>query len=223
MNEFGIYSTGRTAFLTLRLLFINIAILGAIAGCATLSPVSAGPFPYQWRSGGEFCMPNSNECRDLTLAKESIAERNHLQHELLGTATKLCDDFQKELFRRTGVSVDIGVLSQMFSATASVLTHGQTAKQFAAAGGLAGTISGDFEKQYDRDQLSLALSGIELARTNVAKQILEEAKSDLIDYPVSRAINDVLRYHGKCSLQKGLNESSRLVGSQLKLHLSPSK
>ena len=39
----------------------------------------------------------------------------------------------------------------------------------------------------------------------------QSARENLIDYPVGRAINDALRYHGVCTLADGLSEAGGAV------------
>ena len=170
----------------------------------------------QWNPDGSFCEPKGEVCIDLASAKEDVAARNDLQHTLLGIATERCNKFKTQIFGRTSVGLVANLFSQFSSATATVISHDLTAKSMSAIGTVTNAVSGDFEKHFAEERLSLALSGIEVARTRVVKQILRENESNLSVYPVSRAINDVLRYHGVCSLQSGLNESARLVGAEYK-------
>ena len=170
----------------------------------------------QWKPDGSFCEPKGDVCINLAAAKSGVAARNELQHTLLGIATERCNKFKTQIFGRTSVGLFANLFSQFSSATATVITHDLTAKSMSALGTVTNSVSGDFEKHFAEERLSLALSGIEVARTRVVKQILRETESDLTNYPVSRAINDVLRYHGVCSLQAGLNESARLVGAEYK-------
>ena len=67
----------------------------------------------------------------------------------------------------------------------------------------------------DADKIEIALLGIELARTDIFKKVLESANEDLSEYPVNRAINDAMRYHGVCNLQDGLSTSADAVGDQI--------
>lgn len=200
-------------FITLLQLLVALAFL---SGCAAAIPVSSGPFPLQWNPDGSFCERKGDACLDLAPAKKGVTERNELQHALLGIATERCNKFKTQIFGRTSVGLFANLLSQFSSATATVISHDLTAKSMSALGTVTNAVSGDFEKRFAEQRLSLALSGIEVARTRIVKQILRETESDLSLYPVSRAINDVLRYHGVCSLQAGLNESARLVGAEYK-------
>ena len=63
------------------------------------------------------------------------------------------------------------------------------------------------------DDLQTTLLGIELARSRIFRQIHDQRQADLIDYPVSRAVNDAIRYHGVCNLEEGDAEASKATST----------
>ena len=196
----------------LRLIQMCAAVM-FFTGCASIVPVAADKFPYEWKPDGSFCEPNSTACKHPT-EYETLAERNHYQHMLLGIATQQCKEFKAALSSRRTVGLLAKIFSFTSSGAATVVSDEELAKRLTAAGSIGNAVDDEFEKLFAEKRLSLTLTGIEVARTRIFKQIIGSAKDDLIEYPVSRAINDALRYHSVCSRQAGLDESSRLVGAQ---------
>ena len=199
-----------------RCLILCYCLLVLLCGCGPVMPVAADPFPLKWTSDGKFCQVDDlSQCRNMDKAKADIEERNQLQHELLGTATQLCTKFKKELSKRTNISTYTGIVSQALSTGSSVVRPELASKKVAAGGTVMNYVTDSFEKRFAEQRLSIALSGIEYARTNIFKKILENSEESLTKYPVSRAVNDALRYHDVCSLQAGLDASSRIVADQI--------
>ena len=65
------------------------------------------------------------------------------------------------------------------------------------------------------NDLENAQLGIELARTRIFRNILNGQGSSLINYPLSRAVNDAMRYHGVCNRSDGASESSRALSNEI--------
>lgn len=221
-----------------RIASIIAAILVAAmpAGCSTLTPVSVEPFPMQWeiKDGAlKFCKSrddtggvagnvlhgtfgwgqqgDTEKCLD-TASISSKASRNDLQHSLLGMATRLCREFRERLYKQTLSPLYLRTTGSLGKAAAvSLIPHQATADALGAASEVAGTVAGDVDGYFRETKLNIALAGVELARTRVFKQIIRSRREDLVDYPVGRAINDALRYHGVCTLADGLSEAGGAV------------
>ena len=220
-----------------RIGMVAIVCLTAAAGCSTLTPVSVEPFPMQWEITDDgtfkFCKSrddsggmagkvlhgtlgvgqrgDTSACLD-TASIESKADRNNLQHTLLGMATRLCADFRERLYKQTLSPLYLRTTGSLGKVAAvSLIPHNATADAVSAASEVAGTVAGDIDGYFRETKMNIALSGIELARTRVFKQIVRSAGDDLTAYPVGRAINDALRYHGVCTLAEGLSEAGSAV------------
>ena len=144
-----------------------------------------------------------------------IRRRNELQHTILGLATNECNEYKRSLAARSTFGVaGTSALALLVSAAAGI-TGGESTTQGLVAGVVALTgISSLIEDKYAGD-LAPALTGIEIARTRVFRQIRRSQKKDLINYPLSRAVNDAIRYHSVCSLMEGVAEVSKSLTGEL--------
>ncbi|MCY3837690.1 MAG: hypothetical protein OXH09_03405 [Gammaproteobacteria bacterium] len=139
-------------------------------------------------------------------------QRNDLQHRLMGMATQLCLDFRTKLYGETKRPIYLRAAGSLTGvASATLIPHNTTAEAVGSAGDVVGSVAGDLDGYFRETKMNIALSGVELARTRLFKQIIRSREDDLETYPVGRAINDVMRYHGVCTLADGLSESAGAV------------
>lgn len=131
--------------------------------------------------------------------------RNELQHALLAESTARCIEFKDKLIRRSTRNV-IGLesISLLMSTGSTVVSGPRLAESLAATGGAGNAVSSVWEDNY-LNKTEVALSGIELGRTKIFRQIRDGQKKSVYDYPVARAVNDALRYHSACSRADGQN------------------
>ena len=218
---------------------LALAAVCAVTGCAI--PAGVDPLPYfaEDDSGNEVQTPqlcvlyyrygfleggveNCNrvgwKLKELTAdelkSDEYRSRRNELQHAILSMATNACGDYRKRLTARSeGFMVSTTVLALFLSAGATVATN-TIAKELAAGATAFSGISQLMEKSYTNDLENTQL-GIELARTRVFRNVLDGQKDDLLEYPVSRAINDAKRYHGVCNRADGSAQASRALSGQI--------
>ena len=142
---------------------------------------------------------------------KAIATRNHIQHAILARSTSLCNDFKQDLARHSARNAFASRTAAHLFTGASTVTKGRHyAKVFTGVGGFSTAIGNDIDAMYGPN-VAIALSGIELARTRIFRQILKHQEHDLVKYPLSRAANDALRYHSVCNLVEGIDESSAAV------------
>ncbi len=148
---------------------------------------------------------------DKPEVKAMTIARNELQNELFGESTSRCNTFKQRLVKRsTRYVLGSQSLALLLSASAAVTGGEQVAKSLAAAAGASTAFGGLMEEQFANDN-DVTIAGIELARTKKFKQIIKSRTDDVLDYPVSRAVNDALRYHSVCSLVEGIAESEAAV------------
>ena len=216
--------------LTMRKRLVALAITAvavAAGGCALVSaPVAVSPFPMEWVAmdrGLEFCervtkrpwrsraKANPRRCIN-TASVTTVQERNDLQHRLMGMATQLCLDFRAKLYGETKRPIYLRAVGSITGvASASLIPHDMTAEAVGSAADVVGSVAGDLDGYFRETKMNIALSGVELARTRLFRQIIRSREDDLEVYPVGRAINDAMRYHGVCTLADGLSESAGAV------------
>lgn len=201
--------------------------MAAAGGCTLLpAPVAVDPFPMEWVAvdqGLEFCervrkrpwrpraKVNPARCID-TGSITTIQQRNDLQHRLMGMATQLCLDFRTKLYGETKRPIYLRAAGSLTGvASASLIPHDMTAEAVRSAGDVVGSVAGDLDGYFRETKMNIALSGVELGRTRLFQQIIRSRQDDLETYPVGRAINDAMRYHGVCTLADGLSESAGAV------------
>ena len=209
---------------------VVIVILSCtLTSCGTISkatgPVAAEPFPLQWKLVTTASQPELQlcwiekeqtiGCLDRTSNIETEEERNNFQHALFGIATSLCADFRAELANQPKKALWVGIVSELLSAASPVVTDETRSRAVAAGGSFTSITASEIDSHLDAEKIEIALLGIELARTKIFKSVIKSAGKDLTEYPVNRAINDALRYHGVCNLQDGLSASADAVGDQI--------
>lgn len=215
--------------LIVRQCFVALATvaMAAATGCTLIpAPVAVDPFPMEWvamNQGLEFCervrtrpwhlrgRTSPARCID-TGSITTIQERNDLQHRLMGMATQLCLEFRTKLYGETKRPIYLRAAGSLTGvASASLIPHDMTAEAVESAADVVGSVAGDLDGYFRETKMNIALSGVELARTRMFKQIVRSRQEDLATYPVGRAINDAMRYHGVCTLADGLSESAGAV------------
>lgn len=141
--------------------------------------------------------------------------RNRIQEHILAASNQRCNvykTYMQQLNSRTGFL--LGSLTTLFGGVGAIVT-GDTAARIAA--GSAGITSGiDAEKQknfFNNLSISVISKGIDARRENIYKQILEDRKSSIIDYPVERAVKDAVHYHGACNIVEGLREVDETIAA----------
>lgn len=157
-----------------------------------------------------------------------IARRNAMQHEILGVSTDRCNDFKIRLQARprnhllTARSVALiltgaaaanaaaaNAAGEMIASNAGRLTAEYT------AGAAAVAAFGQILAEAYPDDIQTALLGIELARTDIFMNIRDVWEDSLAEYPLTRAVNDALRYHSVCNLEEGYAAASRATNNAI--------
>lgn len=176
-------------------------------------PIGVGTFPKHLKVNGgriELCdLESAANCEDVTGLNR--LQRNELQHALLTMATAECHEFKMKLYGWTRVGIFSGAISHLSSAAATVTGHDVTSRALSGIGSASGGIGSDLDGYFRQSRLSIALSGIELERTRIFKQIDGKRDTSVEEYPVSRAVNDALRYHQVCNLPDGISASGDAV------------
>ena len=200
-----------------------------LAACSTIpkptGPVAAQQFRLQWKFVTtddqpelQLCWIEKRQtvgCLDWASSIDTKEERNNFQHALLGISTSLCADFRAALANQPKKALWVGIVSELFSAASPVVSDETRSRVVAAAGSFTSKTASEIDSYLDAEKIEIALLGIELARTDIFKSVIKNADKDLADYPVNRAINDALRYHGVFNLQDGLSASADAVGDQI--------
>ena len=216
-----------------------ILISVSMGGCAV--PTAVDPLPYYRNDGrdGEIVSTQelcrlysrygfaSGNCEDPDWGVRLFSEadldstelqsaRNELQNSILSVSTTMCRNFKQTLDRRSrGHSLHSETLALFLSAGAAIGVGGseQIAKGFAAIAGASTGYGRMIDDRYVND-LETTQQGIELARRRVFQQINSQQEKDLLEYPLSRAVNDAIRYHAVCNVTEGKSETSRSISEE---------
>lgn len=141
-------------------------------------------------------------------SNEYKARRNDLQNEILGVATDRCTEFKNRIQRGPrNHLMTVGTIALLLSAGATANTGELATKLTSSA--TAFTSLGQLMDESYSDTVPDIIQGIEIARTRIFRNIHDSLKDDLIQYPLSRAVNDALRYHAVCNIAEGSAEASR--------------
>lgn len=141
--------------------------------------------------------------------------RNELTHRLMGESTSLCAAYKNQFSNKARSSINkLESVAILFAAAASAVTISDLTRGLTGAASAAQGISGILDNQ-SVDDIDTAMQGIEYERTRIAKQILKHNDDTILRYPVSRAINDVIRYHSVCNVIDGRNAVSNIMGETI--------
>ena len=154
------------------------------------------------------------EKEELT-SNKIIAARNELQHAILLSSTIMCTEFKSKLqriSRRNLLSIES--MTILLPAGAAFGGSEKLVKGLATLAGVSSAYAKLLGEKYF-NQNDTALQGIELARARILEEIIEEKNSNLLEYPINRAINDALRYHSVCNVADGRFEVSRSNNDRL--------
>ena len=205
-------------------------LVAGVTGCAI--PAGVDPLPiYNSDGSSQIYTPMicdlygkyhfmDDSCDVIALTHEQLtsdefkAARNEVQNTLLGLATIECNRLKKRLAGRSrGQLQGAESVALLLSAGASAGTGDAVTSLSAGATALTG--AGRLLEEKHTTHLQTVVLGIEIARTDVFMNILESQDSDLLEYPLARAVNDAMRYHGVCNFETGLSTSSRALSTAL--------
>ena len=205
-------------------------LVAGVTGCAI--PAGVDPLPIYNSDGsdpihtpmicdlyGKYRFMDDS-CNVIVLTHEQLASdefksaRNEVQNTLLGLATAECNRLKKRLAGRSrGQLQSAESVALLLSAGASAGTGDAVARLSAGATALTG--AGRLLEEKHTTHLQTVILGIEIARTDVFMNILEDQQSDLLEYPLARAVNDAMRYHEVCNFETGLSTASRALSNAL--------
>lgn len=214
-----------------------VLIVVGMTGCAV--PTAVDPLPYYSNYGQDSEILDTRElCRlysrygfasgncgnpdwDVRLFSEAELEsvelqsaRNELQNSILSISSSMCRNFRQELEERSRRRL-LGseTLALLLSAGAAIGGSEQIAKGLAALAGASTGYGRLIDDGYVSD-LGTTQQGIELARRRVFLQIDSQQEKNLLEYPLSRAVNDAIRYHAVCNVSDGKSETSRSINEE---------
>lgn len=214
-----------------------VLIVVGMAGCAV--PTTVDPLPYYSNDGRDGEIVNTRElCRlysrhgfasgncedpdwEVRMFSEADLEsvelrsaRNELQNSMLSVSSSMCSSFKQKLETRSrGQLLGSEALALLLSAGAALGGSEQIAKGLAALAGASTGYGRLIDDGYVND-LETTQQGIELARTRVFRQIYSQQDRNLLEYPLSRAVNDAMRYHAVCNVSEGQSETSRSINEE---------
>jgi hypothetical protein len=204
-----------------------IAFALSLSGCVSL-PTAVEPMPTSEAAfdgearlcdlllthelADDNCTPVFADGSDFEEVGLLTNRRNELTHRLMEISTGLCTDFKNRLSGRTTSRIaGLDAVATWLAAGASAVTGPGLARGLAGGAAASYATSGILEDRYVGD-IDSALNGIEIERTRIAKQILDKHGRTVQEYPVARAVNDVMRYHAVCNVVDGRNAAQEAMG-----------
>ena len=207
-----------------------ILLVAGVTGCAIPAGVDPLPIYNSDRSEpihsqmicdlyGKYRFMDGS-CNVIELTHEQLTSdefksaRNEVQNTLLGLATAECNRLKKRLAGRSrGQLQSAESVALLLSAGATAGTGDAVTSLSAGATALTG--AGRLLEEKNTAHLQTVILGIEIARTDVFMNILENQDSDLLEYPLARAVNDAMRYNEVCNFETGLSTASRALSDAL--------
>jgi len=146
--------------------------------------------------------------------------RNELQDRIIAASNQRCGMYLRMLASSKAESqLTWGGLAVFLSGAASVVTPVNTAKALSAGSTVSNGILAQYNEAYFNNlAINVISSGITSQREGILLQINKKKTSDLIEYPVNRAIADAVQYHSVCNIISGLETAAvatRNLGSKV--------
>jgi len=142
--------------------------------------------------------------------------RNNLISEMIQISDRNCEWHKATVMANANIwNIGSGSANALFSGAASVISHAQTAADFAAAATVTGGVRAIANQEIYRDFLiTTILRAIDVQRTKKMAVISTNLANN--DYKLQSAIRDVQAYHSSCSLMSGLVEVTNALSERLK-------
>jgi len=138
--------------------------------------------------------------------------RNEVVNTLIMESNRKCGDYVHFLQAyQSNVRASSGILAQATAILATV-TSGGTAQGFAAASGIIGGAGGTLqEASFANQTVAILVQAFDNARAEQLAEMTNLQQCTPAQYPLTRAMADVFRYHSSCSIVTGLQHAQRAV------------
>ena len=132
--------------------------------------------------------------------------RNRVVGRLVSASIQRCKEFKENLkLAQSQGNFAFGTLTTALAGAAAIFTPVNTTRTLAGSAGVVSGVRAEFNENFFASKIVEALTrAIDSQRQKILKEIDEEGKKSIEDYPVERAVADALRYHSACNLVTGL-------------------
>lgn len=148
-----------------------------------------------------------------------LLKRNAIQNKLIAASDQRCNAYLNYMQRSSSeMNFGLGFLTTAVGGAGSIVTGATAARVLAGAASILSGTQAEFDQDFYYNQaVNVLLRGITEAR----KEILTDIESDAgrgtngdrpyLAYPVEKAIADAIRYHGACTLAKGIEQLGKTI------------
>lgn len=157
-----------------------------------------------------------------------LLKRNAIQNKIIAASNQRCNAYLNYMQRSySETNFALGFLTTAVGGAGSIVSGASAARALSGAAGILSGTQAEFDQDFFYNQtVSIILTGITEAR----KSVLNEIESDTgrgvsgdrsyLAYPVEKAIADAIRYHGTCTLAKGIEHLGKTINIQPNLSTS---
>lgn len=140
------------------------------------------------------------------------AQRNEVIESFMSSSNYVCGDHMKFLQQWDGnVNSTLGLSSQAAAGIAAIVTGG-AAQAAAAAAAFLGGARGTMQNAYFHNKtVGILAAAFQAERKKQRDEITKLEAKTIKDFPLSRGVEQVLNYHGSCSIVVGLAAAQRAV------------
>lgn len=139
--------------------------------------------------------------------------RSRLQDRIVAASEQRCNTYKNYLRRvETTQSSWLGSLTTLLGGAGAIATHANTVRAFSGLAGITSGVNAELRQSYFSSLATqVIVPGIDLARSDVRRDMLTKRGEPLSIYTVEAAIAEAARYHGACSMNAGLERSGKAV------------
>lgn len=139
--------------------------------------------------------------------------RSRVQDRVLAASEQRCNTYKNYLKRiETAQGGTTGILTTVFGGAGAIATHVKTVRALAGLAGISSGVGAELQQEVFSNVASqVIVPGIDLARLDLRKEMLQKRTQPIAFYTVEAALVDTARYHGACSMNAGLERAGKAV------------
>ncbi len=144
-----------------------------------------------------------------------IAHRSQVQDRLIAASNQRCNGYTTHLKRESQfVNGIFGISTTILGGAGAIVTGKNSARFFSGLAGISSGIRAELNQAtFESIATSVIIPGIQKARSELLKEILNKRSKTLEEYTIEGAIADVISYHGACSLDTGISFAQKSIQS----------
>ncbi|WP_426994302.1 hypothetical protein [Methylomonas sp. CM2] len=152
-----------------------------------------------------------------------LLERNAIQNKIIAASNQRCNAYLNYLqISYSDTNFMLGFLTTAAGGAGSIVSGAMAARALSGAAAVLSGTQAEVNQDYFYNQtVNIILTGITDARKSIINEIEGDAGrgvdggTNYLAYPIEKAIADAIRYHGACTIAKGVEHVSKIMNYEI--------